>query len=161
VRLRHQIEVLREPAQSKLSSVMSDLLGKSGRRLLAALLAGVTDAGEWAACGDRRWPASQEQRADALSGRLTEAHRLVLRLFLQQIDQIEQPLAELDQALAKALAIQQEAVTRGGEIPGVPVRTAPYVIAETGPRAAVFDSAGKLASWVGSVPVSQKVPACR
>ncbi|HVI77367.1 MAG TPA: IS110 family transposase, partial [Candidatus Acidoferrum sp.] len=96
----------------KLSSVVSDLLGKSGRRMLEALLAGVTDPVEWAALGDRRLQASQEQLADALSGRLTDAHRMVLRLFLQQIEQIEQHLAELDQALARALAAHQDAIAR-------------------------------------------------
>jgi transposase len=156
VRLRNQIEVLLEQAQIKLSSVVSDLLGKSGRRMLEALLAGVVDPSVLAALGDRRLQASQEQLADALSGRLTEAHRLVLRLFLQQIDQIEQHLAELDQALAKALAAHQDAVARLCEIPGINVRTAQYVIAETGPRAAVFESAGKLASWVGICPGQQE-----
>jgi transposase len=156
VRLRNQIEVLLEQAQIKLSSVVSDLLGKSGRRMLEALLAGVADPVELAALGDRRLQASQEQLADALSGRLTDAHRLVLRLFLEQIDQIEQHLAELDQALARALAAHQDAIARLCEIPGINVRTAQYVIAETGPRAAVFDSAGKLASWVGICPGEQE-----
>jgi transposase len=128
VRLRNQIEVLLEQAQIKLSSVVSDLLGKSGRRMLEALLAGVTDPGELAALGDRRLQASQEQLADALSGRLTEAHRLVLRLFLGQIDQIEQHLAELDQALANALATHQDAIARLCEIPGINVRTAQYIV---------------------------------
>jgi transposase len=156
VRLRNQIEVLLEQAQIKLSSVVSDLLGKSGRRMLEALLAGVTDPVGLAALGDRRLQASQEQLADALSGRLTEAHRLVLRLFLGQIDQIEQHLAELDQALAKALAAHQDAIARLCEIPGINVRTAQYIIAETGPLAEVFDSAGKLASWVGICPGQQE-----
>jgi transposase len=135
---------------------VSDLLGKSGRRMLEALLAGVTDPVGLAALGDRRLQASQEQLADALSGRLTEAQRLVLRLFLGQIDQIEQHLAELDQALAKALAAHQDAIARLCEIPGINVRTAQYILAETGPLAAVFDSAGKLASWVGICPGQQE-----
>jgi transposase len=156
VRLRNQIEVLLEQAQIKLSSVVSDLLGKSGRRMLEALLVGVTDPMALAALGDRRLQASQEQLTDALSGRLTEAHRIVLRLFLQQIDQIEQHLAELDQALARALAAHQEAIARLCEIPGINVRTAQYILAETGPRAAVFESAGKLASWVGICPGQQE-----
>src|SRR3982750_2695974 len=156
VRLRNQIEVLLEQAQIKLSSVVSDLLGKSGRRMLEALLQGMQDPTALAALGDRRLQASREQLADALSGRLTEAHRMVLRLFLQQIDQIEQQVAELDQALAQALAAHQEAIVRLCEIPGISVRTAQYIIAETGPRAAVFDSAGKLASWVGICPGQQE-----
>jgi transposase len=119
VRLRNQMEVLLEQAQIKLSSVVSDLLGKSGRRMLDALLQGVTDPLQLAALGDRRLHASQEQLTDALSGRLTEAHRIVLGIFLQQIDQIEQHLAELDRALAQALSAHQETIARLCEIPGV------------------------------------------
>jgi transposase len=156
VRLRNQMEVLLEQAQIKLSSVVSDLLGKSGRRMLDALLQGVTDPLQLAALGDRRLHASQEQLADALSGRLTEAHRIVLGIFLQQIYQIEQHLAELDRALAQALSAHQETIARLCEIPGVNVRTAQYVIAETGPRAEVFSSAGKLASWVAICPGQQE-----
>ena len=79
VRLRNQIEVLLEQAQIKLTSVVSDVLGKSGRRMLEALLQGVHDPTELASLGDRRLRASQEQLADALSGRMTEAQRTVLR----------------------------------------------------------------------------------
>jgi hypothetical protein len=110
VRLRNQIEVLLEQAQIKLTSVVSDVLGKSGRRMLEALLQGVHDPAELASLGDRRLQASQEQLADALSGRITEAQRTVLRLFLQQIDQIEQHVAELDRALAQALVAHQDAI---------------------------------------------------
>src|SRR5919199_5004374 len=67
VRLRNQIEVLLEQAQIKLSSVVSDLLGKSSRRMLEAMLQGVTDPAEIAVLGDRRLQASPEQLADALS----------------------------------------------------------------------------------------------
>jgi transposase len=88
VRLRNQVEVLLEQAQIKLSSVVSDLFGKSGRRMLEALLQGMEDPAELASLGDRRLHASKEQLADALIGQLTEAHRIVLRLLLQQIDQL-------------------------------------------------------------------------
>jgi hypothetical protein len=86
VRLRNQVEVLLEQAQIKLSSVVSDLFCKSGRRMLEALLRGMEDPAELASLGDYRLHASKEQLADALTGRLAEAHRIVLRLLLQQID---------------------------------------------------------------------------
>lgn len=156
VRLRNQIEVLLEQAQIKLTSVVSDVLGKSGRRMLEALLQGVHDPTELASLGDRRLRASQEQLADALSGRMTEAQRTVLRLFLQQIDQIEQQVTELDRALAQALASHQDAIERLCEIPGISVRTAQYLVAETGPSAQAFDSASKLASWVAICPGQQE-----
>jgi hypothetical protein len=63
-----------------------------------------------------------------------------MRLFLQQIDQIEQHVMDLDQALAQALAAHQEALERLCEIPGISVQTAQYLIAETGPGAASFES---------------------
>src|SRR5215467_1477630 len=78
VRLRNQVEVLLEQAQIKLSSVVSDLFGRSGRRMLEALLQGMEDPAELASLGDRRLRASKEELADALTGRLTEAHRIVL-----------------------------------------------------------------------------------
>src|SRR3954453_3900543 len=156
VRLRNQVEVLLEQAQIKLSSVVSDLFGKSGRRMLEALLQGVQHPAELAALGDHRLQASKEQLADALSGRLTEAPRIVLRLLLQQIDQIEQHVIDLDRALAQALAPHQEAVERLCEIPGISVRTAQYLIAETVPTAQSFESAGKLASCVAICPGQQE-----
>jgi transposase len=156
VRVRNQIEVLLEQAQLKLSSVVTDILGKSGRRMLDALMRGISDPVELAALGDRRLQASKEQLADALDGRLTEAQRLVLKLYLEQIDTIERHMVEIDASLAKALAPHQNAVERLCEIPGVSVRTAQHIIAETGPRAEAFDSAAKLASWAGICPGQQE-----
>jgi transposase len=156
VRLRNQIEVLLEQAQIKLSSMVSDILGKSGRRMLDALIQGIDDPAELASLGDGRLHASKEQLADALSGQLTKIQRIVLQLHLQQIDHIERQIADLDQALAAALAQHQDAIERLCEIPGVSVRTAQHIIAETGPRAEVFQSAGKLASWVAVCPGQQQ-----
>ena len=156
VRVRNQIEVLLEQAQIKLTSVVSDLLGQSGRRMLHALIHGLVDPVQLAALGDRRLHASPEQLADALSGRLTEAQRLVLQLYVQQIEQLEKHIADLDAALARALTPHQDAVRRLCEIPGVSVRSAQHMVAEVGPRAAAFASAGKLASWVAICPGQQE-----
>lgn len=156
VRLRNQIEVLLEQAQIKLSSLVSDLLGKSGRRMLAALIQGIEDPLELASLGDRRLHATKEQLADALSGRFTKMQRIVLQLYMQQIEYIERQIAELDQALATALTPHQQVVQRLCEIPGISVRTAQHIIAEIGPSAEVFESAGKLASWVAICPGQQE-----
>jgi hypothetical protein len=87
---------------------------------------------------------------------LTEAQRLVLKLYLEQIDILERHLADLDKSLAKALMPHQEAIERLCEIPGISVRTAQYIIAEAGPRAEAFAVAGKLASWAGMCPGQQE-----
>jgi transposase len=156
VRLRNQIEVLLEQAQTKLSSMVSDILGKSGRRILNALIKGIQDPLELAALGDRRLHASKEQLADALSGQLAPMQQIVLKLYLQQIEYIEKQISDLDEALAGALAPHQDTIQRLCGIPGVSVRSAQHIIAETGPRAEVFASAGKLASWVAICPRQQE-----
>ena len=124
--------------------------------MLDALIRGISDRVELAGLGDRPLQASKEQLADALSGQLTEAQRIVLALYLEQIDQIEQQVGELDKALARALAPHQNAIERLCDMPGVSVRTAQHIIAETGPRADAFNSAGKLASWAAMCPGQQE-----
>ena len=156
VRLRNQIEVLLEQAQVKLSSVVTDILGKSGRRMLDALKEGACDPIELARLGDRRLHATKEQLADALNGRFSEAQRIVLKLYLQQIDEIERQVSELDKALAMALTRHLDAIERLCEIPGISVRTAQHIIAEIGPRADAFASPGKLASWAAICPGQQE-----
>ena len=156
VRVRNQLEVLLEQAQIKLSSVVTDILGKSGRRMLDALMRGISDPVELAALGDRRLQATKEELADALSGHLTEAQRIVLKLYLEQIDLLERQMAEIDESLAKALVPHQDAIERLCEIPGIGVRTAQHIMAETGPRADAFQSAGKIASWAGMCPGQQE-----
>ncbi len=152
VRVRNQIEVLLEQAQIKLSSVVTDLLGKSGRRMLDALMRGISDPVELAALGDRRLQATKEELADVLSGHLSGAQRIVLKLYLEQIDLLERHMAEIDESLARVLVPHKDAIERLCEIPGIGVRTARYIVAETGPQADVFQTAGKMASWAGVCP---------
>ena len=152
VRLRNQIEVLLEQAQIKLSSVVSDVLGLSGRRILRALRDGIHDPAQLAALADHRLRASKQDLADALCGQFTASQQLVLKLYLEQIEQIERHMAETEQALARAEAEHQDAIERLCEMPGVSVRAAQHVVAEIGPRAEAFASSGKLASWVGVCP---------
>jgi transposase len=152
VRLRNQIEVLLEQAQIKLSSVVSDMLGLSGRRILHALLEGIHDPVQLAALAHFRIRTSKPDLADALSGQLTPSQQLVLKLYLEQIEQIERHMLEVEKALAQAEAQHQDAIERLCEMPGVSVRSAQHVIAEIGPRAEAFASSGKLASWVGVCP---------
>ena len=156
VRLRNQIEVVLEQAQIKLSSVVSDVLGLSGRRILQALIGGIRDGDQLAALGDRRLHASKEELADALSGRITEAQRLVLKLYLEQIEQIERHMSDVELALALAESVHQDAIARLCEIPGISVHSVQQILAEIGSAAETFPSAGKLASWVGVCPGRQE-----
>lgn len=152
VRLRNQIETILEHSQIKLSSVVSDVLGLSGRRILRALIDGKTDPAELAALGDRRLKVDRTTLADALTGRMTAAQQIVVRIQLDEIEQIEKHMKELDEQLAKAQADCQDAVERLCEIPGISVLAAQHLIAEIGPEAKAFPTSGHLASWVGVCP---------
>lgn len=152
VRLQSQLESLLEECQIKLSSVVSDLLGASGQRILRAIAAGETDPAQLRALGDKRLHATDAQLKDALSGQPQPAHRALLTLYLQRLDLIEVQMAELERMIADALKAHQAAIVRLSELPGLGLDSAQQIIAEIGPRAEAFASARQLASWVGVCP---------
>lgn len=156
VRLQNQLENLLEEVQIKLSSMLSDLLGKSGRRILRALADGETDPVRLADLGHWRLHASKEELRDALTGQLRPLHRQLLSLYLERLDLIESQMFALEKSIAEALQSHQEAVARLVEIPGIGVDSAQQIIAEIGPAAAAFPSAAQLASWVGVCPGTQE-----
>jgi transposase len=156
VRLQSQLESLLEECQIKLSSVVSDLLGASGQRILRALAAGETDPARLRQLGDKRLRATGEELRDALNGQLHPLHRKVLKLYLQRFDLIEAQIAELEGMIAEAMRSHEEAIVRLSELPGLGVDSAQQIIAEIGPRAESFPSAGQLASWVGVCPGLQE-----
>ncbi len=156
VRLQNQLETLLEEVQIKLSSLISDLLGKSGRRILQALADGETDPYRLAELGSYRLRASKEELRDALSGHLQPLHRQLLSLYLDRLNLIESQMETLEKSIAQALYAHQEAVARLVEIPGIGVDSAQQIIAEIGPAAASFPSAAQLASWVGVCPGRQE-----
>ena len=156
VRLQSQLESLLEECQIKLSSVVSDLLGASGQRILRAMAEGETDAGRLAQLGDKRLRASDDELKDALSGQPQEIHRKLLSLYLTRLHLIESQMASLDQLIAEAMKAHQNAIVRLAELPGLGIDSAQQIIAEIGPQAAAFPSAAQLASWVGVCPGLQE-----
>jgi transposase len=156
VQARNRIECLLEEGQIKLSSVVSDLLGVSGRRILDALVSGESDPAQLAALADRRLRVSYDQLRDACDGRLLAAHRLLLGFFLQQIDQLENQIQQIDQQLAQAQHQHREAAARLCEVPGIDLHAARQILAEIGPEVAAFASPEQLASWAGVCPGRQE-----
>ncbi len=152
VRLYGHVECLLEEMRIKLSSVLSDLFGASGLRILRALTKGETDAKKLAALGDGRLQCTQAQLIDALTGHPQPMHQQLLALYLQQLELIDQQIAQLRGMIAEALQPHQEAVARLAEVPGFGPDSAQQVIAEVGVRASTFPSAGNLAAWVGTCP---------
>ncbi len=156
VRLQSQLESLLEECQIKLSSVVSDLLGASGRRILRALADGETDPARLAALGDKRLRANPAELQDALTGAVQPLHRHIVGLFLARLELLEAQMGTLEQLIAAALTAHQAAITRLAEVPGLGVDSAQQIIAEIGPMAAAFPSASQLASWVGVCPGRQE-----
>ncbi|HME31962.1 MAG TPA: transposase [Terriglobales bacterium] len=142
--------------RTKLSSVISDLLGISGYRILRALAAGETDPTRLAAWGDERLHCSLEQLIDALTGNPLPLHRQLLGLYLGRYPMIADPIAKLNGMVAEAMKGHQEAVLRLAEVPGLGADSAQQVIAEVGVPASTFPPPPNLTSWVGTCPGKQE-----
>ncbi len=152
-RLRNQIEGLLEECRIKISGLLSDLLGSSGRRMLRALIVGtVTNPRELAGLADKRLRATPEELERALHGQLGPVHRLLLGQRLDQIQQLEGHIAKLDQCLLDRLTSQRDVIRRLCAIPGIGIEAAQVIVAELGPRAATFPTASDAASWIGVCP---------
>ena len=154
VRLQNQLESVLEECQIKLSSLVSDLLGASARRMLKALAEGETNAAALAALADKNLRATQAQLCDALGAcaELKPIYRRLLKMFLEELQLIDQQISQLDQELATLLSRHQDAVEHLAEVPGLGVDSAQQIIAEVGAKAATFPSAKQLSSWVGACP---------
>jgi len=154
VRLQNQLEALLEEAHIKLSSLVSDLLGASARRMLKALAEGETDPLALAALGDKRLHATPAELRDALGActELNPVYRRLVRMALEELHLIEQQIGQLDQEIASLLRQHQDAVERLAEVPGLGVDSAQQIIAEVGATAATFPAAKNLVSWVGACP---------
>jgi transposase len=140
------------------SSLVSDLLGTSARRMLQALADGETDPATLAALADHRLRATAAQLSDALQAcaTLNPVYRRLLKLTLEELRLIENHLGELDHQMAQLLTAHHDPVQRLAEVPGLGVDSAQQVIAEVGATAATFPSSKHLASWMGACPGSEE-----
>jgi len=154
VQLQNRLEALLEEAHIKLSSLVSDLLGASARRMLKALADGETDPAALAALADKNLRATPAQLCDALGActELNPVYRRLLKMFLEELQLIDQQVDQLDKEMATLLSQHQAAVERLAEVPGLGVDSAQQIIAEVGAKAATFASAKHLSSWVGACP---------
>jgi len=156
VQLQNQIESLLEEGRIKLSAVITDLLGVSGRHILHALAQGETDPEVLAALGERSLKCGVPVLVDALRGAMGPIHRRLLAQHLERIEMIDRQIEELDQLTAMEMQQHQDVVERLIEIPGIGAEAAQEILAEIGPEAAAFPSAQQLASWIGVCPGSNQ-----
>jgi len=141
-----------EDANIKLDSVLSDVMGKSGRAMIEALIAGETNPVKLASFADRRVKASSEQLREALRGRVTKQHRFLLRLHTDQIDALAAAIAKIDAQVEESLQPFRTAVELIKSMPGVHSLSAHVILAEIGIDMGRFPTAGHLLSWACLCP---------
>jgi transposase len=148
----NRVQKVLEDANVKLASVATDVLGASGRSMLAALIGGDDDPVALAdlARGSLRGKAPELRLA--LQGLVTDHHRFLLRTLLRQIDQLEALIAEYAARIEEVTAPFAEATARLESIPGLGGRAAEVIVAEIGTDMTAFPTAGHLASWAGLCP---------
>jgi transposase len=141
-----------EGANVKLAGVASDVLGVSGRKILAALTAGTTDPAALAELAKGRLRKKLPDLERALTGRVGAHQRFLLAQQLAHIDDLEEAIAALDTEVAERVRPFAAAVAQLDAIPGVGQRTAEVLVAEVGADVRRFPTAAHLASWAGMCP---------
>jgi transposase len=141
-----------EDANIKLDSVISDIMGKSGRAMIKAMIAGERDPAKLARLADGRLKASPAQLCEALRGRVTKNHRFLLRLHLRQIDALDAAIAAIDRQVEVDIAPFRAAAKRLTTVPGVKALAAQVVVSEIGLDMSRFPSDRHLISWACICP---------
>ena len=147
-----RIQKLLEDAGIKLDSVATDVLGKSCRNMLEALIAGERDAEVLAEMALTRMRPKIGELRQALVGRFNEHHAVLLRMHLDHVDQLTEMEQRLDAEVDQLMAPFADAATRLLSIPGVGKRVAEIIVAEIGVDMSRFPTDKHLASWVGLCP---------
>jgi transposase len=147
-----RIQKTLEDANIKIASVLSNVIGTSGRAMLDAIIAGEEDPERLAdlAVGTAR--RKKTELVEALRGRVTSHHRAMLKLHLGLIGALQGALAELDAAAGKLLAPIQERAALLTTMPGVSDIVAQVIVAEIGVDMSRFPTAGHIVSWGGLCP---------
>jgi transposase len=158
-----RIQKTLEEANIKLDSVISDILGVSGRRMIEAMIAGVPDPYALAASAHRSLKASPQQLCDALRGRLTDHHRFLLKLHLGQWDALDAAIRVIDREVDGRIERIDHKLKDGepslraliillSVIPGVSKLSATTILSEIGRDMSRFPTAAHLVAWAGLCP---------
>ncbi len=149
----NRIQKVLEGANIKLASVASEIMGKSGRDMLEAMIDGEDDPEKLAEFARGKMKRKKPELALALQGNMNVHQRLLLKTMIAHIDFVDEQIDLLDSEVAQRLAPFQDDLERIDSIPGIAQRTAEQIMAEIGTDiAARFPTAPHLCSWVGLVP---------
>ena len=150
----NRVHQVLEDANLKLGSVATDIMGVSGREMLAAIIAGKDDPAALAQLAKARLRTKIAELERALTGRIHDSHRLLLRLHLDHIDELNAKITELEGEIGQRLSPfdQDDLLARLQTIPGVGEQVAHVIVAEVGIDMHRFKTANHLASWAGLAP---------
>jgi hypothetical protein len=150
-----RIQKVLEDANLKLGSVATNVLGKSGRAMLEAIITGEDNPEHPASLALGHLRVKIPQLRLALAGKIRSHHRFLLRRLLDQIQFVEHEIALLDERLEEIAQQRPElsqAVARWDTIPGIDRVAAWALLAEIGDNMAQFPTAEHLASWAAAMP---------
>ena len=149
---RLRLQKVLEDANLKVASALSDLLGQSGRAMLAAIIAGEQDPERLADLARGTARRKRPQLVESLRGHVTPHHRALLQLHLGVIAALEEAVQQVDAAVGKSLAPISTAAALLQTMPGVSEVVAHVIVAEIGVDMSRFPSAAHLISWAGLCP---------
>jgi transposase len=155
-REKQRAEKLLEDAQVKLSSVISDIFGVSGRDMLAALIAGQRNPQALARLARGSMRAKTGVLQEALTGHFTAHHAFLLAMMLDRVDALTAQIDQLTARIEDAIAPFAAQVAQLDEIPGIGVTTAQEILAETGTDMSRFPTPGHLVSWAKFAPKARQ-----
>lgn len=148
----NRVQKVLEGANIKLSSVASDVLGKSGRAMIEAMIAGEENPELLSELAQRRLKNKKEDLKRALNGLMGNHQKLMLAAQLRHIDYLDDEIGRLDEEIKRRMLPFEEDLELLDTIPGVARRTAETIVAEIGTNMDQFPSAAHLCSWAGLCP---------
>jgi transposase len=152
-RVANRLQKTLEDANIKLGSVASDVLGASGRDMLRALIGGGMSPEAMAQLARGRMKSKVGQLTGALTGKVNDHHRFMLKMLLEQVQELERHVSGLDKRIEEVMSpLEKTAILLLDEIPGIDRRASENIIAEIGVDMGRFATAGHLASWAGLCP---------
>lgn len=152
----NRVQKVLEDANLKLASVASDVMGVSGRAILAQLIEGQSDPVVLADLAKGRLREKRAALEQALTGRFTAHHRFLLIQHLSHIDYLDEQIAKLDAEIVDQIRPFQAAVDRWDQLPGINQRGGQVIVAEVGADLKPFADGPHLASWGGMCPGNQE-----
>lgn len=151
-REQNRIQKVLEGANIKLGDVATDVMGKSGREILKAMIDGELDPKTLAAKAHGKLKKKRDQLEEALNGTFGVHQKMMLEAQFRHVEFLEAEIAKLDEEIEERMRPFEEALTRADEVDGIGPINAQEIIAEIGVDMTRFPTAAHLASWSGVCP---------